>query len=244
MSGHSKWANIKHKKGKADSQRGKIFTKIGREIVVAVKEGGANPSDNSRLRDVLAKARSNNMPNDNIQRSIKKAAGELGSVDYESITYEGYGAGGVAVIVEALTDNRNRTAADVRHSFDKFGGALGANGCVSWMFEKKGIIDIEMSDDMDEEQVMMDALEAGALDVEADEGMIEITTSANDFSAVNEAMEKAGYSFMVAEIQLVPENTVDITEEKAESVQNMLDMLEDNDDVQNVYHNGIFPDED
>ena len=244
MSGHSKWANIKHKKGKADSQRGKIFTKIGREIVVAVKEGGANPNDNSRLRDVLAKARSNNMPNDNIQRSIKKAAGELGSVDYESITYEGYGAGGVAVIVEALTDNRNRTAADVRHSFDKFGGALGATGCVSWMFERKGIIDIEMSDDMDEEQVMMDALEAGALDVEADEGMIEITTSSNDFSAVNEAMEKAGYSFMVAEIQLVPENTVDITEEKAESVQNMLDMLEDNDDVQNVYHNGIFPDED
>ena len=243
MSGHSKWANIKHKKGKADAQRGKMFTKIGREIAVAVKEGGPNPDDNSRLRDIIAKAKSNNMPNDNIQRSIKKASGELGSINFESVTYEGYGAGGVAVIVEALTDNRNRTAADVRHSFDKFGGSLGATGCVSWMFERKGVLAVEMADDMDEDTVMMDALEAGASDVETSDDVIEITASVEDFSSVHNEMEKAGYSFLVSEIQLVPENTVDIAPDKADSVQNMLDMLEDNDDVQNVYHNGVFEDE-
>ena len=243
MSGHSKWANIKHKKGKADAQRGKIFTKIGREIAVAVKEGGSNPADNSRLRDIIAKAKSNNMPNDNIDRSIKKASGELGSINFESVTYEGYGAGGVAVIVEALTDNRNRTAADVRHSFDKFGGSLGATGCVGWMFERKGVLALEMTDDMDEEEVMMDALEAGALDVDTSDDIIEITAAPADFSAVHEAMEKAGYSFLVSELQLIPENTVDIPPDKAESIQNMLDMLEENDDVQNVYHNGVFEDE-
>ncbi len=243
MSGHSKWANIKHKKGKADAQRGKIFTKIGREIAVAVKEGGSNPDDNSRLRDIIAKAKSNNMPNDNILRSIKKASGELGSINFESITYEGYGAGGVAVIVEALTDNRNRTAADIRHSFDKFGGSLGATGCVSWMFERKGVLAVEMTEDMDEDTVMMDALEAGATDVETSDDVIEITASVEDFSSVHKEMEKAGYSFLVSEIQLVPENTVDIAPDKTESVQNMLDMLEDNDDVQNVYHNGVFEDD-
>ncbi len=243
MSGHSKWANIKHKKGKADAQRGKIFTKIGREIAVAVKEGGANPADNSRLRDVIAKAKSNNMPNDNIQRSIKKASGELGSINFESVTYEGYGAGGIAVIVEALTDNRNRTAADIRHSFDKFGGSLGATGCVSWMFERKGVLAVEMTEDMDEDTVMMDALEAGALDVETSDDVIEITATVEDFSKVHEEMEKTGYSFLVSEIQLVPENTVNIEPDKAESIQSMLDMLEENDDVQNVYHNGVFEDE-
>jgi len=243
MSGHSKWANIKHKKGKTDALRGKVFTKIGREIAVAVKEGGVNPDDNSRLRDVIAKARSNNMPNDNIMRSIKKASGELGSINYESVTYEGYGAGGVAVIVEALTDNRNRTASDVRHGFDKHGGALGATGCVSWMFERKGVLVIERTDEMDEDEVMMAALEAGALDVDASDDIFEITTSVNDFGTVRESMEKNGFEFTVAELELIPENTVDIDGEKAEQIQNMLDQLEDSDDVQNVYHNAIMDEE-
>lgn len=239
MSGHSKWSTIKHKKGKIDAKRGKIFTKIGREIAVAVKEGGVNPADNSRLRDVIAKARSNNMPNDTITRSIKKASGEIGSINFESVVYEGYGAGGVAVIVEALTDNRNRTAAEVRHGFDKFGGALGATGCVSWMFVRKGILAIEKTDDIDEDEVMMAALDAGALDIETDE-VIEITTEAHDFSAVHEALEALGYTFLFAELQMVPENMVELSESKAASVQNMLDMIEDSDDVQNVYHNGVF----
>lgn len=239
MSGHSKWANIKHKKERTDSKRGKIFTKIGREIAVAVKEGGADPSSNSKLRDVIAKAKSNNLPNDNIARSIKKAAGELGSINYESIVYEGYGAGGVAVIVEALTDNRNRTAAEIRHSFDKFGGALGASGCVSWMFEKKGVLAIEKTSDVDEDEVMMTALEAGALDIEESEGVLEITTDAASFSAVHEGLENKGYKFLFAEIQMIPENTVNLHEEKQDSVNKMLDMLEDNDDIQNVYHNAV-----
>lgn len=239
MAGHSKWANIKHKKERTDSKRGKIFTKIGREIAVAVKEGGSDPSSNSKLRDVIAKAKSNNLPNDNITRSIKKAAGELGSINYESVVYEGYGAGGVAVIVEALTDNRNRTAAEVRHSFDKFGGSLGASGCVSWMFEKKGVLAIEKTDDIDEDEVMMAALEAGALDIEESDGVLEITTDTISFSAVHESLENIGYAFLFAEIQMVPENTVDLPESKQDSVNKMLDMLEDNDDVQNVYHNAV-----
>lgn len=243
MAGHSKWANIKHKKGKADAKRGKIFTKIGREIVVAVKEGGANPNDNSRLRDVIAKARSNNMPNDNIQRSIKKASGDGENINYESVTYEGYGAGGVAVIVEALTDNRNRTASDVRHGFDKYGGSLGATGCVSWMFERKGVLVIEKTDEIDEDEIMMAALEAGAMDVETEDEVIEITTSVSDFSEVHEKMEAGGYVFLVAELQMVPENTVDLSGDKLESVQTMLEVLEDSDDVQNVYHNGVFEEE-
>lgn len=240
MAGHSKWANIKHKKERTDAKRGKIFTKIGREIAVAVKEGGPDPSANSKLKDVIAKAKANNMPNDNITRSIKKASGELGSINYESIVYEGYGPGGVAVIVEALTDNRNRTAGEVRHSFDKFGGSLGATGCVAWMFERKGVLAIEKTDEIDEDEVMMAALEAGAMDVEASDDVLEITTDVADFSTVHDTLESSGYKFLFAEMQMVPENTVDVDEEKAESVQKILDFLEDNDDVQNVYHNAVF----
>ncbi len=240
MSGHSKWANIKHKKERTDSKRGKIFTKIGREIAVAVKEGGSDPETNSKLKDVVAKAKANNMPNDTISRSIKKAAGELGNINYESIVYEGYGPGGVAVIVEALTDNRNRTAGEVRHSFDKNGGSLGASGCVAWMFERKGVIIIENSDGIDEDELMLAALDAGALDVQDDEDALEITTDAASFSQVYDVLEKSGYAFAMAEVQLVPSNTVDVSEETEESVQKMLDMLEDNDDVQNVYHNGVM----
>jgi YebC/PmpR family DNA-binding regulatory protein len=240
MSGHSKWANIKHKKERTDSKRGKIFTKIGREIAVAVKEGGSDPESNSKLKDVVAKAKANNMPNDTITRSIKKAAGELGNINYESVIYEGYGPGGVAVIVEGLTDNRNRTAGEVRHSFDKNGGSLGATGCVAWMFERKGVLVIEKSDSLDEDELMLSALDAGAMDVQDDEDALEITTDVAAFSQVYEALEKSGYTFAMAEIQLVPSNTVNVTEEIEESVQKMLDMLEDNDDVQNVYHNAVM----
>jgi YebC/PmpR family DNA-binding regulatory protein len=237
MSGHSKWANIKHKKERTDSKRGKIFTKIGREIAVCVKEGGSDPGSNSKLYDVVAKAKANNMPNDTILRSIKKAAGELGNINYESIVYEGYGPGGVAVIVEALTDNRNRTAGEVRHSFDKNGGSLGATGCVAWMFERKGVIVIEKSDSIDEDALMMAALDAGAVDVQDDDDVMEITTDVASFSQVYDTLEKAGYEFAMAEVQLVPSNTVKVTETVQEGVQKMLDMLEDSDDVQNVYHN-------
>ena len=240
MAGHSKWANIKHKKERTDAKRGKIFTKIGREIAVAVKEGGSDPAANSKLKDTIAKAKANNMPNDTITRSIKKAAGELGAINYESVIYEGYGAGGVAVIVEALTDNRNRTASDVRHSFDKNGGSLGATGCVAWMFERKGVLVLEKNDDIDADALMLEALDAGALDVEDDDDVLEITTDVSSFSAVYDALEKSGYSFALAEIQLVPSNTVTVTEETQESIQKMLDMLEDSDDVQNVYHNGVM----
>ncbi len=240
MAGHSKWANIKHKKERTDAKRGKIFTKIGREIAIAVKEGGTDPLANSRLRDAVAKAKANNMPNDNIMRSIKKAAGELGAINYESVVYEGYGAGGVAVIVEALTDNRNRTAGDVRHSFDKNGGALGATGCVAWMFERKGVLVVEKTEAIDEDALMLEALEAGALDVEAGEDVFEITTDTSDFSSVFETLENKGYSCMIAEIQMVPANTIEVSEDCEQSLQKLLDMLEDSDDVQNVYHNAVM----
>ena len=182
MSGHSKWANIRNKKEKTDSQRGKIFTKIGREIAIAVKEGGSDPNNNSKLRDVIAKAKAANVPNDNITRSIKKAAGELGSINYEEITYEGYGPNGIAMIVDVVTDNRNRTAAEVRHLFDKSGGSMGASGCVAWMFDKRGVIVIERTSDIDEDEIMMQALEAGAEDVVPQDDVFEIYTNANDFS--------------------------------------------------------------
>lgn len=240
MSGHSKWANIKRKKEKTDSKRGKSFTKIGREIAVAVKEGGSDIASNSRLKDAITKAKSNNMPNDTILRSIKKAAGELGTINFESIVYEGYGPGGAAVIVEALTDNRNRTASDVRHIFDKNGGSLGATGCVSWMFERKGLIVIEKTGEFDEDAAMMNALDAGALDVEDAEGAMEVISNPADFSKVYEALEKKGYSFLDAGVQLVPENNVEISGENEENVQKLLDMLEENDDVQNVYHNALI----
>ena len=242
MSGHSKWANIKNKKEKTDSQRGKIFTKIGREIAIAVKEGGSDPANNSKLRDVIAKAKAANMPNDNITRSIKKAAGELGSINYESGSYEGYGPGGVAVIVEVLTDNKNRTAAEIRHLFDKYGNGMGNSGCVSWMFDRKGHIVIERSASIDEDELMMQALDAGAEDFTAADDVFEVFTAPNDFSAVREALESAGYSFLSAENEMIPSNTVDVSdEETVGKIERMLEMFEDNDDVQEVFHNAILP---
>lgn len=246
MSGHSKWANIKNKKEKTDAQRGKVFTKIGREIAIAVKEGGgADPANNAKLRDVIAKAKAANMPNDNINRSIKKAAGETGSVNYEEFTYEGYGPGNMAVYVEIVTDNRNRISAEMKHLFSKAGGNLGASGSVAWMFDKKGQIVVERTALMDEDEVMMQALDAGAEDFVAQEDVFEIYTSPAEFSKVREALESAGYTFLKAEVAMIPQNTVNITDpEVVEKVNKFLDDLDDNDDVQEVFHNAILPEED
>ena len=245
MSGHSKWNNIKRKKEKADGAKAKVFTKIGRELAVAVKEGGsADPAANSRLRDCIAKAKAANGPNDNIERIIKKAAGEGNANSFEDVTYEGYGPSGVAVIVEALTDNRNRTAADVRHAFDKFGGNLGTTGCVSFMFNKKGVIVVER-EGLDEDTVMSDALEAGASDFAADGDVFEISTDPADFSGVREDLESKGYTFVSAEVEMVPDTYTKIEDpEVVIKMQKMLDLLEDNDDVQNVWHNWDEPEED
>lgn len=244
MAGHSKWANIKHKKEKADAKKGKIFTKIGREIAVAVKEGGPDPENNSKLKDVIAKAKANNMPNDTITRSIKKAAGDMDGANYEEIVYEGYGPSGVAVIVETMTDNKNRTAGEMRHLFDKYGGNLGTTGCVSFMFNKKGVIIIEKSDDIDEDEVMMEALEAGAEDFSAQEEYFEITTAPDDFSQVREHLESKGFTFVSADVEMVPQTTTSLTdEEDIKKMTKLIDLLEDNDDVQNVYHNWDMPDE-
>ena len=245
MSGHSKWNNIKRKKEKADGAKAKVFTKIGRELAVAVKEGGsADPAANSRLRDCIAKAKAANVPNDNIERIIKKAAGEGNANSFEDVTYEGYGPSGVAVIVEALTDNRNRTAADVRHAFDKFGGNLGTTGCVSFMFNNKGVIVVER-EGLDEDTVMSDALEAGASDFAADGDVFEISTDPADFSGVREDLESKGYTFVSAEVEMVPDTYTKIEDpEVVIKMQKMLDLLEDNDDVQNVWHNWDEPEED
>lgn len=240
MSGHSKWANIKIKKGKTDAARGSIFTKIGREIAVAVKAGGPDPANNSKLRDVIAKAKQNNMPNDTINRSIKKASGEQDGVSYESITYEGYGAGGVAVIVETLTDNRNRTAGDVRHLFDKYGGSLGQTGCVSYMFNKKGVIIVDKS--MDEDDLMMTALDAGAEDVQADEDVYEIYTAPADLYTVSDKLKEAGVNVLSADIDMIADNEID-PGAHTQSIEKLIDMLEELDDVQNVYHNALLPEE-
>jgi len=238
MSGHSKWANIKHRKGKSDSQRGKIFTKLGREIALVVKQGGSDPDANARLRDIIAKAKSANMPNDSITRSIKKAAGEGSNEVYEEISYEGYGAGGVAVIVEAVTDNRNRTAGEVRHFFDKFGGNLGTVGCVSFMFDKKGVILIEKSEKTNEDEIMMEALEAGADDFTTEDEYFEIITDIGSFSTVREALEKKGFEFIEAELQLVPQTMTKLTDPKQiDFMEKLIENLEDLDDVLNVYHN-------
>ena len=245
MSGHSKWHNIQAKKGKADAKRGAIFTKIGREIAIAVRDGGANPESNGKLRDVIAKAKANNMPNDNIQRSIKKASGELGDVTYEQITYEGYAPGGVAVIVDTITDNRNRTVSDVRHCFAKNGGNLGNAGSVAFMFDEKGVLVVERAPGSDEDEMMMLALDAGAEDMKAEEDVYEIYTAPADFSAVREALEQQGLSFLSAEVNKIPQNTVAVTDpEMLKNIQKLLDMLEDNDDVSNVYHNAELPEED
>ncbi len=238
MSGHSKWANIRIKKGKSDAQRGKAFTKLGREIAIAVKSGGANPDANSRLRDVIAKAKAANMPNDNIMRSIKKASGDGDGADFEEITYEGYGPGGVAVIVDAATDNRNRTAGDIRHYFDKFGGNLGQTGSVSFMFNKKGVLLIEKDGKVSEDDLMMEALEAGAEDFSTEEDYFEITTDPGDFSKVREELEKKGYEFLEAEVSMIPTVMTKLTDAKQiEQMDKLIDNLEDMDDVQNVYHN-------
>ena len=238
MSGHSKWANIKHRKGKADAMRGNMFTKIGREIAIAVKAGGPDPVANSRLRDVIAKAKTNNMPNDNIQRSIRKAAGEGDSANYEEISYEGYGPSGVAVIVDVLTDNRNRAAGDIRHFFDKFGGNMGTTGCVSFLFDQKGQILIEREQGMEEDAVMMAALEAGAEDLSAEEEYFEVLTAPADFSAVREALESQGFRFENAEITMIPKTTTVLTDPEAvENLEKLIDKLEEHDDVQHVWHN-------
>ena len=239
MSGHSKWNNIKNKKEKSDAQRGKIFTKLGREILVAVKEGGPDPASNSKLKDVIAKCKANNMPNDNIERSIKKAAGDGNTANYEDVVYEGYGPNGVAIIIEAMTDNRNRTAADVRHILDKFGGNLGTTGSVSWMFDKKGVIIVEKSSTkLDEEELMMEALEAGADNFEVDEEFYEITTAPEDFSKVREYLENKGITYIEAELKMIPQNYMSLTDE--ESVKKMgliIEKMEDLDDVQELWHN-------
>jgi len=244
MAGHSKWANIKHRKGKADAARGKIFTKLGREIALVVREGGSDPSVNGKLRDVIAKAKASNMPNDTITRSIKKAAGELGNVTYEHIQYEGYAPGGIAVIVDIVTDNRKRAAAEVRHVFDKNGGALGTTGCVSYLFDSVGMIVLEPRPGMDEDDVMMAALDAGASDVEVLEDCYEVTTAVQDFSAVREALEAQGFSFLSTELAMVPQTTNAVTDpELLAKINKLLDMLDDMDDVQDVFHNAELPEE-
>ena len=243
MSGHSKWNNIKRKKEKTDAAKAKIFTKIGREIAVIVKAGGPNPQENSKLKDAIAKAKANNVPNDNIERIIKKAAGETGGNEYEDLIYEGYGPCGVAVVVETLTDNRNRTAGEMRHYFDKCGGNLGQSGSVMFMFERKGIIAIE-GEGLDEDTVMEAALEAGAEDFSFDGDVFEITTEPNDLGAVRDALEEQGYSFLSAEVQYIPSTTTAIDDVDLQAkMEKLIDMLEDNDDVQAIWHNWEMPDD-
>ena len=237
MSGHSKFANIKHKKEKNDAAKGKMFTIIGKEIAIAVKEGGPDPSNNSKLRDVIAKA--NNMPNDTIERGIKKAAGDANSVNYEVMTYEGYGPSGIAIIVDTLTDNKNRTAANVKHAFSKGNGNIGTPGCVSYMFDKKGQIIIDREEvSMDSDELMMTALDAGAEDFVEEEDSYTILTSPDDFSQVREALEAAGIPMVEAQVEMIPQTYVDLTdEEDIKNLNRILDMLDDDDDVQEVYHN-------
>ncbi len=239
MSGHSKFANIKHKKEKNDAAKGKIFTIIGREIAVAVKEGGPDPENNSKLRDCIAKAKANNMPNDTIDRGIKKAAGDANAVNYEYVTYEGYGPSGIAIIVEALTDNKNRTAANVRSAFTKGNGSIGTPGCVSYSFDEKGQIIIDKEEcDMDADDLMMLALDAGAEDFSEEEDSYEILTAPDDFSAVRETLEKEGVPMAEAEVRMIPQNYVTLTDETAiKNLQRTLDLLDEDDDVQNVFHN-------
>lgn len=239
MSGHSKFANIKHKKEKNDAAKGKIFTVIGREIAVAVKEGGPDPANNSKLRDVIAKAKANNVPNDTIDRGIKKAAGDLSSVNYEQNTYEGYGPSGVAIIVETLTDNKNRTASNVRAAFSKGYGNIGTPGCVSFMFDKKGQIIVDKEEcDMDADELMMQALDAGAEDFSEEEDCFEITTDPDSFSEVREALEKAGIPMAEAEVTMIPQTYVKLTDEDdIKKMNRIIDLLDEDDDVQNVYHN-------
>ncbi len=238
MSGHSKWKNIMHKKEKTDAQRAKVFTKIGKEMAIAVKAGGADPVSNAKLRDLIAKAKANNVPNDNIERVIKKAAGDGDNTQYEEITYEGYGPAGIAVIVETLTDNRNRTAGDLRHYFDKYGGNLGQTGSVNWMFSKKGVIVISKEEYEDEEKLMEELMEVEADDFVIEENVYEIYTAPENFSSVREYLEGLGYEFLSAEVEQVPSNYITLTDEdQIKNMNKLLEVLEDNDDVQNTYHN-------
>lgn len=237
MSGHSKWKNIMHKKEKTDAQRASVFTRIGKEISIAVREGGPDPASNSKLRDLIQKAKANNVPNDNIDRVIKKAAGGDGE-QYEVVIYEGYGAGGVAVIVETTTDNRNRTAADIRHYFDKCGGNMGTTGCVSFMFADKGVIVVDAKSVSDEDKFMEDALECGAVDFIGEDGVFEVFTDVYELSAVRDALEGKDYVFLSAEVEKIPSTYVRLEDEEMKvKMQKLLDLLEDNDDVQNVWHN-------
>ena len=244
MSGHSKWANIKHKKGKADALRGKITTKISREITIAVRMGGADPTGNMKLKLALSKAKANNIPKDNIQRAIQKGAGALEGQSFEEITYEGYGPAGVAMMVSCLTDNRNRTAADVRHVFSKYGGNLGATGCVGYMFQQKGVFAVSKETGVEEDDLMMIALEAGAEDIKNEEEGFEIVTTPDAFDDVEKALAEAGIEVEMAEITMIPDTMAELSAEDAERVQKMLDVLEDLDDVQDVYHNADLPEDD
>lgn len=238
LAGHSKWNNIKNKKGKEDAKRAKEFTKLGRYIMVAAKEGGGDPEYNPSLSAAIDKAKAANMPNDNIERAIKKGTGEGGSELYEEVVYEGYGPSGIAVLVSALTDNRNRTAPEVRHAFDKFGGNLGQSGCVSFMFDRRGILAIERKEDIDEDELTMLAIDLGAEDFDSQEEGFEIITTVDNFNEVKEGLSKEGYEFAMAEIAHIPQNTVKLTEdEDVKNMENLIDMLEENDDVQEVYHN-------
>lgn len=239
MAGHSKWHNIQKTKGAQDAKRANLFTKIAKEIFVAVREGGGpSPDSNSRLATVITKARAANMPNDNIKRAIDKASGAGGSDNFENVIYEGYGPNGVAIIVETLTDNRNRTAADVRHAFDKYGGNMGTNGCVSWSFKRKGIIIIDNEDGgLDEETVLEHALDSGAEDMQPDENIFEITTEPEDFNSVADYLTNKGYKFLSAQVEMVPDNYIRLDEESSTLMQKMLDMFDDNDDVQEIWHN-------
>ena len=244
MSGHSKWANIKHKKSKADALRGKITTKISREITIAVRMGGSDPTGNMKLKLALSKAKANNIPKDNIQRAIQKGAGALEGQSFEEITYEGYGPAGVAMMVSCLTDNRNRTAADVRHVFSKYGGNLGATGCVGYMFQQKGVFAVSKETGVEEDDLMMVALEAGAEDIKNEEEGFEIVTTPDTFDDVEKALADAGIEVEMAEITMIPDTMAELSAEDAERVQKMLDVLEDLDDVQDVYHNADLPDDD
>lgn len=243
MSGHSKWSTIKHKKAKTDSKRAKIFTKIGKEIMVAVKLGGPDPEGNSRLKLILQKARVNNMPNDNIKKLIQKATGEGNNTNYEELVYEGYGVGGAAVIVDVMTDNRNRTAGEIRHIFDKCGGNMGETGCVSWMFDALGLISFNVTD-IDEDEVTLAAIESGAKDVVTEDEQLNIYTEIKDFDKVRTELEQSGLELLIAELVKVPKDTIEINDvEQAKQLIKMMDLLEDNDDVQNTYSNFDFSEE-
>ena len=242
MSGHSKWHNIKNAKEKSDAQKGKIFTKIGREIAVAVKTGGADPETNGKLKDLISKAKQNNMPNDTISRSIKKASGELGNINYEECSYEGYGVGGSAVIVRCLTDNKNRTAGDVRHAFDKFGGSLGSLGCVSFLFDRKGVLVLEKGN-LSEDDVLLLALDADAEDVKDEGDVYEIVCAPENLTNVKSKLEESGLNFISSEVEFIPQNYVELDEKQCDTFQKMVDKLEESDDVQEVIHNVNLDDE-